>query len=618
MTQLMNLVRATAAALAATALLTLAATAHETAVRAPAASFSRMAVRDVSGAALTVPVPHRRVTVLLFLGSDCPVSNAVSPELRRLQQLYQRQGAAFVRIYPEPGLSGSALRRHSGGYGLSGPVVQDAGQRLAAAVGVATLPTAAVLTPHGEVRYLGRIDDRFYDLGRRRTGPIRRDLGEALAAVMAGRAVAVSRTPAVGCPLTPAGPTARAGVPTFHRDIAPILFQQCAPCHRPGQSAPFSLLSYEEARRHARQIALVTGRRVMPPWKADSHGEFVNERRLEPAQIELLRAWATAGAPEGPAAERQSPPRFPGGWQFGEPDAVFAAETRFELPAESPDVYRCFVIPTHFSEDRYLSGVEFRPGNPRIVHHAVAFLDTSGTARKLDAADPGPGFSSSASLPRFPVAGALGAWAPGMQPVAPPSGVGLLLPKGADIVLEVHYHANGKPETDLTRLGVRLCREPVDKRLRCFAVTDLALKIPAGESQHVIRVSRALPADATVYQLTPHMHLLGREMTVTATLPNGTVRRLVRVTDWDFRWQTTYRLREPLALPAGTVISIEARYDNSAANPQNPNRPPREVNLGEQTTDEMCTAYVGLTLDEEHLTRGVVAKEYPLWGIDGL
>jgi hypothetical protein len=579
------------------------------------APVRRLDMRDLNGVSRSIPAAGRRATVLLFLGVDCPISNAFAPELRRLRTAYQPKGVAFYRIYPEPGLTPGALRDHARAFSLPGPLLLDRDQRLLSAVGATVTPEAALLSPDGRLRYRGRIDDRFPALGRRRA-PTRHDLAAALDAVLAGRAPAAGVSKPIGCAVTRV--RAKAEGVTFNRDVAPILFEHCSSCHRPGQTAPFSLLSYADARRHARQIALTTERRIMPPWKADSHGEFYSERRLDPAQIALLRAWAAAGAPEGDPARKPRPPQYPDGWQNGLPEAVFAPAKPYDVEPDGPDVYRCFVIPTHYAGDRYISGVEFRPGNPAVVHHALVLLDTSGMARKLDEADPGPGFASSASTPRFPVAGALGAWAPGMQPIAPPDGVGLLLPKGADIILEVHYHKNGKRESDLTRLGLRFCRTPVDKRLRCFAVTDLNLRIPAGEADHRIAVSRPLPADATIYQVTPHMHLLGREMTVTATLPGGKERRLVRVRDWDFRWQTTYRFREPFHLPAGTVISIAARYDNTEANPSNPNHPPRTVTLGEQTTDEMCTAYVGLTLDEEHLTRGLPAKDYPLWGIDGL
>jgi Copper type II ascorbate-dependent monooxygenase, C-terminal domain len=409
----------------------------------------------------------------------------------------------------------------------------------------------------------------------------------------------------------------KAGTLTFNHDIAPIVYRNCAGCHREGEVAPFALTSYTDVKKRARQIAMVTQSRFMPPWKADSHGEFLDERRLTAEQIGMIGQWAAEDAPEGRAADLPPAPKFTEGWQLGPPDVVVEPAESYTLAAEGADVYRCFVVPTPYAEDRYVAAIEVRPGNRAVVHHMIAYLDTAGAARKLDAADADPGYTSFGGV-GFPPAGALGGWAPGNLPRRLPAGTGILLPKGADIVMQVHYHRSGKTETDRTRMGIYFAKGTVDKRLRVLPIAGRPLRIPAGEANYTAQANLPIPADVTVLQVTPHMHLLGREMTVTATLPDGAQKPLVRVPDWDFNWQTTYSFKEPLKLPRGSRISLTARYDNSAANPLNPNNPPREVTWGEQTTDEMCLAFVGYTVDAEHLSKGIAAPGFlPEFGGNG-
>lgn len=397
-----------------------------------------------------------------------------------------------------------------------------------------------------------------------------------------------------------------AATPTFNKDIAPIVFKQCSSCHRPGEVAPFSLLTYRDFQKRAPMIASVTASRRMPPWKAESHGEFIDERRLSAEELDLIKRWADSGAPEGNAADLPPAPKFTDGWQLGPPDAVFEPSEGYTLGAEGKDVYRCFVIPTNFSEDRYFSAVEVRPGNRGIVHHVLGFLDTSGAAKKLDAADTGPGYSTFGGVGFLP-SGGIGGWAPGNTPRRLPEGVGNLLPKGADIVLQVHYHKSGKQETDQTKIGVYFSKGPVEKRVRLVPVLYRALRIPPGDANYTVQAAFPIPVNMTALGVTPHMHLLGKEMTVTATLPGGDEKRLVRVPDWDFNWQTSYWFKEPVKLAAGSRISLTARYDNSEKNPANPSHPPKMVTWGEETTDEMCIAFVHLTADGEKLTAGAPA-----------
>jgi hypothetical protein len=401
---------------------------------------------------------------------------------------------------------------------------------------------------------------------------------------------------------------ARAKV-TFAKDVASIIYKNCATCHHPGEVAPFSLVTYDEVKKHAKQIAAVTKNRFMPPWKADSHGEFVNERRLTEQEIATLDTWAAGGTPMGDASAIPPPPKFPQGWRIGKPDQIISMPEKYSVEAEGRDVYRCFVVPTNYGEDKFISALEFHPGNRALVHHVIAYLDTTGAARKLDEKDPGSGYTSSGGGVGFLPTAMLGGWAPGNDPETLPDGIGILLPRGGDIVLEVHYHKTGKPETDLTQVGVKYASKPVDKRLRLMVVTNFAINIPPGESNYILKGTTPIGADVTVLGVTPHMHLLGREMTVTAETPDGKSRQMVKVPDWDFNWQIPYAFKEPVKLPAGSKLSLVARYDNSSANPHNPSNPPKRVTFGEQTTNEMCFAFVGFTVDSEVLTKGIKAKK---------
>lgn len=375
---------------------------------------------------------------------------------------------------------------------------------------------------------------------------------------------------------------------TYTKDVAPILLKNCAGCHRPGEIGPFSLLTYRDAAKRADDITNVTADRTMPPWKPVAGvGEFFGERRLSDAEIATLGAWVKGGSKEGSPADLPPPPSFPEGWQLGEPDLVLKMPEPFKLHASGGDVYQCFVLPSGLLEDRTIAAIEFRPGNPRIVHHGLFYTDTNGRARKLDAADPAPGYTHFGGV-GFAPTGSLGGWVPGTTPRLLSDGLGRLLPKGSDVVIQVHYHPDGKPETDQSTIGFHFTKKPATRLVTMLMMNKFDLVIPAGDARHKVTDQFTLPADITLVAIGPHMHLLGREMKVTATLPDGRTRPLIWINDWDFNWQGAYQFRDAVALPKGTRIDIEAHYDNTSDNPSNPRNPPLEVRYGEQTTDEMC------------------------------
>ncbi len=389
---------------------------------------------------------------------------------------------------------------------------------------------------------------------------------------------------------------ASAAKPTYNRDIAPILFTNCSNCHRAGEVAPFSLLTYQDAAKHAKQIAAVTEARVMPPWKAAAgHGEFLDERKLTDAQIATIREWARNGAPEG-NAPKPDPPKFSDGWLGGQPDQIARMAEPFTVPADGADMFQCFVIPLEATDTRFVNKVEFRPGNARIVHHAIFYLDATGQARKKESVA-GHGYPCVGG-PGVEISGTLGGWAPGAQPAVSRPGVAHTIPKGADLVMQVHYHLNGKVEQDRSSVGISFAAEPPTKGLTTFVLGNQKIDIPPGESHYVVKASSILPMDTEAIEIFPHAHYLCKDMKVDAHLPDGTVTPLIWIPDWDFNWQGAYRYANPVKLPKGTRLEMQYVYDNSTANPHNPSDPPREVKYGEQTTNEMAFAFVSLTLDD--------------------
>lgn len=411
--------------------------------------------------------------------------------------------------------------------------------------------------------------------------------------------------------LASAADSDKTAAPTFNHDIAPILYQNCSNCHRPGEVAPFALLTYQDAAKRARQIADITQARVMPPWKATpGYGHFLDVRRLTEQQIATIRDWATHGAPEGDPLQKPTPPNFPNGWLGGQPDQIFKMSTAYNVPAEGVDQFRCFVIPLGASQDEYVKKVEFRAGNPKIVHHAILYLDTSGEARRRETV-PGQGYSCVGG-PGLDISGSLGGWAPGATPSNAPPGVAHTIKKGADLVLQIHYHLDGKEETDQSTVGLTFAKEPPTKGLTLFVLGNEKIDIPAGDSHYVAKASGVLPMDAEAIAIFPHAHYLCKDMKVDAYLPDGSTVPLIWIRDWDFNWQGAYRYASPVKLPAGTRLEMQYTYDNSAANPHNPSDPPREVKFGEQTTNEMAFAFVSLTLpspgDVSEFRRGTRAE----------
>ncbi|MEO8591856.1 MAG: ascorbate-dependent monooxygenase [Candidatus Solibacter sp.] len=397
-----------------------------------------------------------------------------------------------------------------------------------------------------------------------------------------------------------------ATAPTYSHDVAPLLYARCAACHREGGVAPFPLLSYATAAKRAKLIAAVTAKRYMPPWLPTAP-RFQHETRLSDAEIALLARWAAAGAPEGNPRETPPPPKFSEGWALGKPDLEAVMPAPFEVPADGPDLYRCFVIPAPAARDAWVRAIDVRPGNTRSVHHVIVFQDTSRTARRRDT---GSGYSCFGT-PGFLPARGLGGWTPGAQPFHMPDDIPVLFHGGGDLVLQVHYHPIGKPETDRTRLALYFTAQPPARRLMDVALGSNRIDIPPGNAAYKVTDHFTLPVDVDAIGIIPHAHYVCKTMYVYAVLPDGSRRTLLRIPDWNFNWQGQYRYAAPIRLPEDARIEMEFTYDNSAANPRNPNQPPARIKWGPATTDEM--AGVHLEVVPVHADDGEELSQ-ALWG----
>jgi hypothetical protein len=398
-----------------------------------------------------------------------------------------------------------------------------------------------------------------------------------------------------------------ATAPTFSHDVAPILYSRCVSCHRGGGVAPFPLVNYAGAAKRARLIATVTAKRYMPPW-LPSAPRFQHEMKLTGPEIALLAAWAAAGAPEGNPRETPPPPKFPDGWPLGTPDLEAVMPTPFDIPADGADLYRCFVIPAPAAADHWVRAIDIRPGNAKVVHHVIVFQDTTRTARKRDT---GGGYSCFGT-PGFLPARGLGGWTPGALPFRMPDDIPSLFHGAGDLVLQIHYHPTGKPETDRTRLALYFAARPPARRLMDVPLGSNRIDIPPGAAAYQVTDHFTIPVDVDAIGIIPHAHYVCKTMYAYAVLPDGTRRTLLRIPDWNFNWQRQYRYAAPIRLPQDTRVEMEFTYDNSAANPRNPNHPPARIAWGPATTDEMAGLHLEVVpvraADEEELSQALWGK----------
>ncbi len=544
----------------------------------------------------------KKAIVLVFLGTDCPVGNLYVPRLIELNRAYRKKGVIFLGINSNAHETQEQVARFVRETGIDFPVLKDLQNKVSDTVLAERTCETLVLDGFGRIRYRGAIDDQ-YAQGKSKEKPDHTYVKEALDAIVANGNVKLTGTRVAGCLLDRVDPkpveaakaprvrapspevnaryeerehdkSIKLGAVTYASDAARIIQDKCQSCHRPGQVGPFSLLSYDDARKHSAMIREVVDERRMPPWHADPrYGHFANDRSLSARERATLLAWVDQGTPLGDPKDMPAPRTFAEGWTIGKPDVVFEIPETYYVPAQGVVAYVHFLIPTNFKEDMWIQAAEAVPGDPSVVHHIVIFLmDRSGGVRR----GPGEHFCG---------------YAPGDLPTVLPEGTAKRIPAGSNLLFQVHYTPNGRVRTDRSRVGMIFSKTKPTRQSYTIGIANPDLMLPPERDNVAVSSAALLTSDARLVSFMPHMHLRGKDFKYTITRPGESPQVVLSVPTYDFGWQTFYVLDQPMNLPKGTRIDCEAHFDNSSNNPYNPD-PTKLVRWGEQTFEEMMIGYV--------------------------
>ena len=539
----------------------------------------------------------KKATVFYVMGADCPIAKLSLPKLAALAKKYEAKGVAFVAVNPNGSETDAQSLAAAKAAGVTFPVLPDREQKFVDYVKATRTCEALVVDGQATLRYRGSVDDQ-YGLGSRKPKASKTYLTDALDALLAGKPVAVSSTADVpGCLIdrnqpAPPAPTSggargegepepipalvlpEVGKVSYSEHVAPILQEKCESCHRPGQVGPFPLQSYANAKRWSAMIGETVTNSRMPPWHADPrHGNFANDRSLSAKEKATVLAWVKQGTPEGDPKKLPKPKSFVAGWNIGKPDVVLKMDKPFKVQATGVLPYKWFRVPTGFTEDKWIQAAEVKPGARSAVHHVLVFLDDKrgGVPNGLD--------------------GFVAEYVPGESPMVFPEGIAKKVPKGTDLMFQVHYTPMGTEQVDQSELGFIFAKEPPKEIADTIGILSLNLRIPPGAESYKSSRSFTVPVSSTIYSYSPHMHVRGKAFRMSATYPDGKEETLLSVPKYDFNWQTRYMLKEPKKVPSGTKILIEAWYDNSSKNPHNPD-PTKLVTWGEQTFEEMMIGFI--------------------------
>jgi thiol-disulfide isomerase/thioredoxin len=528
-----------------------------------------------------------KLLVVAQTSTSCPLCLKYAPTLAALEKEYAAKGVRFLFLNCVPPDRPADMRKAIETHRFQGRYVHDQDQRLAAALSAASTTETYVLDPTRTVIYRGAVDDQ-YGLGYAKDAPKTKYLAAALDAALAGKPIAVAATEAPGCALDPDPDAGPKSAVTYHGRISRIVQNHCEACHRTGGVAPFTLSSYQDVVGHAAMIRKVVERGTMPPWFAkspdDKRAMWANDPSLSEADKKDLIAWLTGGRAEGDPADAPRPRTYPGEWEIGAPDVIFQIPKPIKVKANGTMPYQNVTVPTNFDEDKWVQALEVRPTARDVVHHVLVFVGAPGGRRFAGEDDERAGFFA--------------AYVPGTSNLIYPDGYAKKLPKGATLKFQIHYTPNGTATEDQTRLGLRFASKPPEHQVHVTGLPNVRIKIPPGAPAHAESASMRVPADVRVLAFMPHMHLRGAACKYEATLPDGTKRTLLDIPKYDFNWQITCRLVEPIPLPKGTNIKFTGVFDNSANNPANPD-PTKTVRWGPQTEDEMLLGYVEYILDKK-------------------
>lgn len=515
----------------------------------------------------------KTLVAVVFLSCQCPISNQYIPILNEIQNKYGERGLQIVGVNASAGDTREKIAVHAAEFKIAFPVLCDARQSVADILGAERTCEVFLLDPQRIVRFRGRIDDR-HQYTTKRDEPERHDLVLAIESLLAGKPVTVKTTEVAGCLISRVRHAGAKGEITWTKQVSRIVQEKCQDCHHANTAAPFSLVTYEDAVNWGAMMKEVILQRRMPPWHADSRfGDFREERRLSRDEIDTVVAWIDDGTPRGKPEDLPPEKQYPDGWRIGKPDIVFELPDEVKVPAKGTVPYMYFETPTNFKEDMYIQAAEARPGNRAVVHHIVLFYKAPNDQR-------GRIFENW-------IDGA----APGNIPLELPEGVGRRIPAGSSLVWQMHYTATGKPEKDRSQYAFKFCKVKPKSEARVASIMNNRFRIPPGDANYQVESKLTISKDVLLYAFSPHMHLRGKDFEFLAVFPDGKREVLLSVPQYDFNWQSAYRLKNPKRLPAGTRIECTAHYDNSKGNPANPDAT-KTVTWGDQTWEEMMIGYV--------------------------
>ena len=534
-----------------------------------------------------------KVVVVAFIGTECPLAKTYAPRLKSLAAEFEKQGVLFLGIDANQQDTLTEIGAFARVHEIAFPILKDNNNEIADRFGAVRTPEVFVLDKARKIRYWGRIDDQYgFKTGAGYVKPKlnQRNLADALSEVLAGKEVSRPVVKADGCFIGRITKTAPRGEVTYSNQIARIMQNRCVECHRSGEVAPFTLGSYDEVVGWAETIREVVQEGRMPPWFADpKYGHFTNDARLSDEEKKQICAWVDNGCPQGDIKDLPKPRTFVEGWQIGEPDQiVYMADKSYTIPPEGTVEYQFFTVDPGWTTDKWIQATEARPGNRSVVHHIIVFVQPK------DGGDNGG-------------RGGIGGYAPGMTPAVNPAGTASFVPAGSKLVFQLHYTTNGSQQEDRSMVGIRFADAKTVKRVvRGGLVGDTTFRIPPGDSNFEVKAKHLFLKDTLLLNLTPHMHLRGKDFKYEAEYPDGTREVLLDVPHYDFNWQIRYMYQEPKLMPKGTRLHCTAHFDNSADNLANPD-PTKEITFGDQTWEEMMFGFYTSIDPKQDLTAGGLA-----------
>lgn len=517
----------------------------------------------------------KKLVVVAFLGTECPLAKLYGQRLVELAEAYADKGVAFLGINANAQDSLAELTAYGRTHGIAFPLLKDAGNRVADAMGASRTPEVFLLDQARTICYHGQIDDQ-YNVGESRPDVGEHYLRQAIDACLADKPVAIATTKPIGCLIGRAKRASDESGVTYANEISRLLDKHCIECHRPGAIGPFALTSYEDAAGWADMLAEVVRDERMPPWHANPrYGHFANARGMTDDEKQLLFEWAEHGAPQGDLNELPEARQFTAGWRLSrEPDQVVAmAEEPFQVPADGIVEYQHFAVDPGFTEDKYISAAEVLPGNPSVVHHVIVYVAPPRESRNRGT-------------------GLLTSYVPGLDVMEFEPGRARLVTAGSKFVFQMHYTPNGKATEDITKVGLVFADpETIAEEVVSVAAVQPMFEIPPGADSHrVDAFIRWFPKGGKLLSMSPHMHVRGKEFRFAGLFPDGRRELLLDVPRYDFNWQHSYELAEPLAIPDGFAVHCIARFDNSENNLSNPD-PTSKVRWGDQTHEEMMIGF---------------------------